>query len=95
MKRPEGNVQAAKSKASKLKKKKKKIRVPVPTQSKLTKEQKLFLDFKDVDTLSKFISGVGKILPRKRTGATHREQQSIRDAIKMARFMALLPYVSK
>ncbi|MBX3474255.1 MAG: 30S ribosomal protein S18 [Planctomycetes bacterium] len=95
MRRPEPANAAARTKASKLKKKKKKIRTPVPTQSKLTKEQKLFLDYKDVDTLSKFISGVGKILPRKRTGATHREQQLIRDAVKMARFMALLPYVSK
>lgn len=95
MRRPENNSAAARTKASKLKKKKKKIRTPVPTQSKLTKEQKLFLDYKDVDTLSKFVSGVGKMLPRKRTGATHREQQSIREAVKMARFMSLLPYVSK
>ncbi|MBE7492301.1 MAG: 30S ribosomal protein S18 [Planctomycetes bacterium] len=95
MRRPETNVVAARSKATKLKKKKKKIRTPVPTQSKLTKEQKAFLDYKDIDTLSKFVSGVGKILPRKRSGATHREQQAIRDAIKMARFMALLPYVSR
>lgn len=93
MRRPENNQ--AKSKASKLKKKKKKVRAPMPTQSKLTKDQRDFLDYKDVETLSKFISGVGKILPRKRTGATHREQQQIRDAVKMARFMALLPYVSK
>lgn len=93
MRRPD-NMQAQRSKATKLKKKKKKRVIPTPTQSKLTKEQKLFLDYKDVDTLSKFISGLGRIMPRKRTGATHKEQQSIRDAIKMARFMALLPYVA-
>lgn len=94
MRRPD-NIQVQRTKASKLKKKKKKRITPTPTQSKLTKEQKLFLDYKDVDTLSKFISGLGRIMPRKRTGATHKEQQSIRDAIKTARFMALLPYVSR
>jgi small subunit ribosomal protein S18 len=94
MRRPE-NIQAVRNKANKLKKKKKKRVTPAPTQSKLTKEQKLFLDYKDVDTLSKFISGLGRIMPRKRTGATHREQQSIREAVKTARFMALLPYVSR
>lgn len=79
----------------KLKKKKKRTRNITPSQSKLTKDQKVFLDYKDVDTLSKFVSGMGKILPRKRTGATHAEQGLIRDAVKLARFMALLPFVSK
>lgn len=77
----------------KKKKKKKRARIPVPTQSKLTKEQREFLDYKDIETLSKFITGAGKILPRKRSGASHAEQQQIRDAIKYARFMGLLPYV--
>ncbi|MBK8206424.1 MAG: 30S ribosomal protein S18 [Planctomycetes bacterium] len=80
---------------TKLKKKKKKSRNITPSQSKLTKDQKIFLDYKDIDTLSKFVSGMGKILPRKRTGATHAEQGLIRDAVKLARFMALLPFVSK
>jgi ribosomal protein S18 len=80
---------------AKLKKKKKRTRNIVPTQSKLTKDQREFLDYKDVDTLSKFVSGMGKILPRKRTGATHQEQKLIRDAVKLARFMALMPFVNK
>jgi small subunit ribosomal protein S18 len=88
-----GNIRINKDKLKK--KKKKKSRNITPTQSKLTKEQKLFLDYKDVDTLSKFVSGMGKILPRKRTGATHAEQNLIRDAVKLARFMALLPFVNK
>ncbi|MBX3460566.1 MAG: 30S ribosomal protein S18 [Planctomycetes bacterium] len=79
----------------KLKKKKKRTRNITPSQSKLTKDQKVFLDYKDVDTLSKFVSGMGKILPRKRTGATHAEQKLIRDAVKLSRFMALMPFVSK
>lgn len=78
----------------KLKKKKKRARQTVPPQSKLTKEQREFLDYKDVDTLNKFVSGVGKILPRKRTGTNHKEQRMVADAVKLARFMALMPYVN-
>ena len=88
-----GNIRINKVKLKK--KKKKKSRNLVPTQSKLTKEQREFLDYKDVDTLSRFVSGVGKILPRKRTGTTHKEQAMVRDAVKLARFMALLGFVNK
>lgn len=88
-----GNIRINKDKLKK--KKKKKTRNLAPTQSKLTKEQREFLDYKDVDTLSRFVSGVGKILPRKRTGTTHKEQAMVRDTVKLARFMALLPFVNK
>lgn len=75
--------------------KKKRARIVTPSQSKLTLAQREFLDYKDVETLSKFVSGVGKILPRKRSGATAAEQRRISEAVKLARFMALLPYVAK
>lgn len=87
-----GNIRINKVKLKK--KKKKKTRTLAPTHSKLTKDQRNFLDYKDVDTLSRFVSGVGKILPRKRTGTTHKEQAMVRDAVKLARFMALLPFVN-
>lgn len=87
-----GNIRINKLK---LKKKKKRARNLVPTQSKLTKEQRVFLDYKDVETLGKFVSGVGKILPRKRTGTDHKEQRKVADAVKLARHMALMPYVNK
>lgn len=54
----------------------------------------VYVDFKDTETLRKFISGNGKILSRKRTGATAMEQRMICVAIKRARFMSLLPYVT-
>jgi small subunit ribosomal protein S18 len=63
--------------------------------SKLAKGQKHFIDYKDIETVGKFVSGVGKILSRKRAGTNAREQQMVRDAVKLARFMSLLPYVSK
>ena len=55
---------------------------------------KTYIDYKDTESLKKMLSGNGKILSRKRTGATAMEQRMLARAIKRARFMALLPYVS-
>jgi small subunit ribosomal protein S18 len=54
----------------------------------------VYIDYKDTESLKKMISGNGKILSRKRTGATAMEQRMIARAVKRARYMALLPYVS-
>ena len=82
------------AKELKKKKKKKKARLLAPVPSKLGKDQKHFIDYKDVETLSKFVSGVGKLLSRKRGGTSAREQQMVREAVKLSRFMALMPYVA-
>jgi small subunit ribosomal protein S18 len=55
---------------------------------------KTYIDYKDTESLKKMISGNGKILSRKRTGATAMEQRMVARAVKRARFLALLPYVS-
>jgi small subunit ribosomal protein S18 len=52
------------------------------------------IDFKDVDLLKRFVSERGKILPRRVTGTSARYQRKLTVAIKRARQMALLPYVS-
>ena len=54
----------------------------------------VYIDYKDTESLKKMISGNGKILGRKRTGATAMEQRMLAKAIKQARFMSLLPYVT-
>ncbi len=54
----------------------------------------LYIDYKDTESLRKMISGNGKILSRKRTGANAMEQRMLAKAIKRSRYMALLPYVS-
>ena len=54
---------------------------------------KVYVDFKDAESLRKMLSLNGKILSRKRTGASAYEQRMITDAIKRARFMGLLPYI--
>ena len=53
------------------------------------------IDFKDTKVLEKFTSGLQKIRPKKRTGICSSHQRRLSKAIKRARFLALLPYVSK
>jgi small subunit ribosomal protein S6 len=53
------------------------------------------LNFKDVGTLSRFVTEQGKILPRRTTKVTARFQRQLGQAVKRARYLALLPYVQK
>ena len=55
---------------------------------------KVYIDYKDTESLRKMISGNGKILSRKRTGASAMEQRMLARAVKRARYMALMPYVA-
>lgn len=50
------------------------------------------VDYKDVETLQRFISDRGKIRSRRVTGLTPQQQREVTRAIKNAREMALLPY---
>ncbi len=50
------------------------------------------IDYKDIDTLKKFLTEGGKILPRRLTGLSAKQQRQITTAIKRARHLALLPY---
>ena len=52
-----------------------------------------YVDWKDVDFLRKFITERGKIIPRRISGITAKDQRRIATAIKRARSMALLPFV--
>ncbi|MBZ9578343.1 30S ribosomal protein S18 [Patescibacteria group bacterium] len=53
------------------------------------------IDFKDTELLRKFISGLGKIRARKRTGICSKHQRKLAKAIKRARSLGLLSYTSK
>jgi small subunit ribosomal protein S18 len=53
------------------------------------------IDFKDTETLKKFVSGLAKIRPKKRTSTCASHQRKLALAIKRARFLALLPFTSK
>ena len=50
------------------------------------------VDYKDVEKLRKYISDRGKIIPRRVTGNCAKHQRLLTEAIKRARYMALLPY---
>ncbi|OGI84041.1 30S ribosomal protein S18 [Candidatus Nomurabacteria bacterium RIFCSPLOWO2_01_FULL_36_10b] len=52
-----------------------------------------YIDYKDIDTLGKFLTPTGKIMPAKRTGVCAKNQRLLSLAIKRARFMGLLPYI--
>ena len=53
------------------------------------------VDYKDIETLMKFVTERGKLIPRRMTGVSFRFQRRLTQAIKRARYMALLPFVTK
>ncbi|MFM7052493.1 MAG: 30S ribosomal protein S18 [Planctomycetota bacterium] len=57
-------------------------------------EGQLFVDYRSTDELRRMMTPNGKIYSRKRTGLSARHQNQLAQAIKRARFMALLPYTS-
>lgn len=50
-------------------------------------------DYKDIDTLRRYVTDTGKIKPRRQTGNCSRCQRQLAREIKRARYIALLPYV--
>lgn len=52
------------------------------------------IDYKNTEMLSKYITERGKILPKRITGTCAKHQRELTTAIKRARVVALLPYVS-
>ncbi|NCU28214.1 MAG: 30S ribosomal protein S18 [Candidatus Moranbacteria bacterium] len=53
------------------------------------------IDYKDVDLLKRFLTPSARILSRRRTDVTAKNQRKLSEAIKRARFMGLLPYIAK
>lgn len=53
------------------------------------------IDYKDQQILRRFISSYSKIVPRKRSGVCSKHQRKLAEAIKRARIMAILPFVTK
>ena len=53
------------------------------------------IDYKDTETLKKYITETGKIIPSRVTGTKSHYQKQLATAIKRARFLALLPYTDK
>ena len=53
------------------------------------------IDYKDIETLKRFVTERGKILPKRITGVSAHHQRILCQAIKQARHMALLPFVGE
>ncbi len=50
------------------------------------------IDYKDLATLRNYITETGKIIPSRNTGTKSRYQRQLAKAVKLARYLALLPY---
>lgn len=53
----------------------------------------MYVDYKDLELLTKLTSRQGKIISRRKSGCTAVSQRAVTQAVKRARFMALLPFV--
>lgn len=51
------------------------------------------IDYKDLETIKRFVNPHGKIMPRRRTNLSAAGQRALAQAVKRARYMALLPYI--
>lgn len=76
-----------------VKKKKKRV-VSRNKVCRLTVDRVEYIDYKDVTMLKHYVTERGKIIPRRITGATAKHQRMLTRAIKLARQIALLPFVA-
>jgi small subunit ribosomal protein S18 len=53
------------------------------------------IDYKDVHVLNNFVNPNGRIIASKRSGVSAKMQKRLAQAIKRARFMALMPYINR
>lgn len=54
-----------------------------------------YIDYKDTEILKKFLNPHGRIIAKKKSGVSAKNQRKLANAVKLARFMALLPYVAR
>jgi small subunit ribosomal protein S18 len=62
---------------------------------KFTADGVIKIDYKDIGTLKNYITETGKIVPSRITGTKANYQRQLSEAVKRARFLALLPYTDQ
>ena len=65
------------------------------TNNILTQNDIQHVDYKDTDLLKNFINPHGRMIDRRKSGLTAKQQRMVEEAIKRARFMGLLAYIQK
>jgi small subunit ribosomal protein S18 len=83
---------------SQIRKRKKKMRArrpEAPKPCRFTKDEIYEIDYRDINTLSRYVSSQGKIQPRTKNNTAAKYQRQLKTAVKRARFLALLPYVGE
>jgi small subunit ribosomal protein S18 len=68
--------------------------IEAPVSDRPAPKQKIVIDYKNIDDLRRAMTANGKIMSRKRAGLSARDQARVAQAIKRARFLALIPYAS-
>ncbi len=67
----------------------------IKTTKKVKRVINSYIDYKDSKQLQKFLTDQGKIIPRRITGLSAKQHRELVTAIKRARHLAILPYVSE
>ena len=90
-----GPIRAKPPSRQKLRARQKKRRLQRRKVTRLATDPNAVLDYKDPKTLRMYLTPEGKILPRRITGNTAKQQRRLATAIKRARHIALLPYAGQ
>ena len=65
------------------------------TESSIDVKQIKYFDYKDTPLLRRFLNPHGRIMSRRRTNLTEKQQHALAKAVKYSRFMALIPFVEQ
>lgn len=73
-----------------------KVNVTLKKRScRFTEEGVVYIDFRKVKVLNRYVTDTGSIIPRRTSGTSAKMQRQLSTAIKRARHLALMPYASK
>lgn len=88
-------ARATRARASRGRKRRPRKKIPGEIKCRFCRAKVRHIDYKEVENLQKLLTAQGKQFSRKRSGNCARHQRAANQAIKRARFLALLPYVGR